>query len=492
MPKLENVTGLIENIHEELNVNERNGYRSNIHSSIRKLIMLLAEGFDGMKKSVDPHDIEKMASIIHQVMSAKYRKYHNLNHIFSISRQNIPHFSKLAAIFHDLVYLSVDRRIHPLLVPYLQEFKFDDQFECNLPNLESDPMLRMIANVFNLESGQKVTPRNGLNEFLSAVVACRMLPEVFSPWELLKITACIEATIPFRAYDKEDLSPLDQLANRITRMKLEGSFTPTQEDVNSLVTAAKNFAVLDLEGFFSMDLGYFLAQTWDLILENNPLFRNPLYTVKQYRMAIQKVLTFYKSLNPKTLPPKFSSAHDPNEEEENMRSWWTQINLETGCLYLEAKLLSTAILEAIAESSGGDCPISLIIGESPNDEPSPKAPLEYYLDYNIPEDHDGIRLTVHAVLLSGREKPSGFDFKHSPLSTFLYERLRDKKKQEILQKSYAMFSNEGKPLDVLAAVPAPLLETIINAVSIISWTRRDSLKALKQKLGLPAVRKKVA
>lgn len=484
MSKLEDITGLLDNIQSELSMGNQQGYRSNIHSSIRKLIMLLAESFDGMKKGADPRDLEQMASTIHQVMSAKYRKYHNLNHIFSIASKNLPHFAKLAVIFHDLVYLNVDRRIHPLLASYLKDFQIDEKFECSIPNLEADPMLTMIGRVFDFKSGQKLTHQSGLNEFLSAVVACRMLPEVFSPWELVKIVACIEATIPFRAIDQDGNSPLDHLALRIRSMDLKGSSAPTQDDINSLVTVAMNVALFDLEGFFSMDLGYFLAQTWDLILESNPLFRNPLYTVKQYRVALQKVYKFYKSLNPESLSPRFRDAYNLNQEEEGNRAWWAQINLEAGCLYLEAKLISTGVLEAIAESSGGDCPISLIIGESPIDQSSPKAPLEYYLDYGIPQNNDGIRLNVHSVLLYGREKPSGFDFKHSPLSTYLYERLKDKSKEEILRRAQAMFSGETKPIEVLAAVPASLLKTIVDAVSTISWTRKDSLGQLKRKLGL--------
>src|SRR5689334_4266278 len=79
-----------------------------IHSTIRKLIWILADAFEEIGKNVDRLELERIGCIVHQVMSARYRQYHTLNHIFKMITDDMKPMAKLAIIFHDLVYLNVD------------------------------------------------------------------------------------------------------------------------------------------------------------------------------------------------------------------------------------------------------------------------------------------------------------------------------------------------------------------------------------------------
>src|SRR5690606_10263725 len=65
--------------------------------------------------------------------------------------------------------------------------------------LPSDPAFEMVLAIFGFKKRQKLLAFAGQNEFLSALVAVRELMPILNWRELVMITACIEATIPFRA-----------------------------------------------------------------------------------------------------------------------------------------------------------------------------------------------------------------------------------------------------------------------------------------------------
>lgn len=458
-----------------------------IHSSLRKLIATLSTAFAALKISVDPLEIETLASIIHQVYSAKYRRYHNLNHIFSMLEMGeTKPIAVLAILFHDLVYVNVDKRIHPLIAVYLPDFTFQESWSCTLPDIDEES-IKIVNGIFGFKVGHTLTPTTGLNEYLSAVIATRILKKL-NPWEMISISACIEATIPFRSKINGH-TPSEHLLRRIKQEKLVRKIVNRSTDSEDLLKTTIEVSNRDLQGFYSQDSAKFISNTWDLVLESNPIFRNPLYTVKQYRSAIQKVERFHSSLTPERIFSSYdlkdSSISVAEQKQMADRLTWTWLNLDIENLYLRIQLVTHAILEALTELSGGDAPLTLLLGESPTELNSEtKAPIELYLNYSLPENNDGVRCVVHDLLRFGKADVSGVVFMRSPLASFIYERLREKQFEAILFASKQMSEGEISPKTLLKLVPKPLLENIIDAISAISWTRKAILDSLKFELGL--------
>lgn len=105
-------------------------------------------------------------------------------------------------------------------------------------------------------------------------------------------------------------------------------------------------------------------------------------------------------------------------------------NVSTAREYLHMKLLATAVLEALAEVSGGDAPLSLFMGErSQKGEPVRK--LEDYLPLTPSPDFSD-ESTIFMLLDKGLLSEPSFDIKNSPLSVFLYTNLGPIKIQQLL------------------------------------------------------------
>jgi len=60
-----------------------------------------------------------------------------------------------------------------------------------------DILLAIATSIFGFKSHQTLLPFAGLNEFLSAMLACRELEKSLTLKQLVRIVVCIEATIPF-------------------------------------------------------------------------------------------------------------------------------------------------------------------------------------------------------------------------------------------------------------------------------------------------------
>lgn len=150
--------------------------------------------------------IEQMAMIIHDSMSASTRNYHSVQHVFDVAEgvADDP-IAILAALFHDCVYYHVDGGISDLQWEHLKVYGDTFAKGDELPEYRvkgdpgsSDVLLRMVECIFGYPVNAVVTYRNGLNEFLSAVLCVRQLEPLLSLRTLAEIACCIEMTIPFR------------------------------------------------------------------------------------------------------------------------------------------------------------------------------------------------------------------------------------------------------------------------------------------------------
>jgi hypothetical protein len=149
-------------------------------------------------------------------------------------------------------------------------------------------------------------------------------------------------------------------------------------------------------------------------------------------------------------------------------------NLRKALRYLKIKLLAMALLEGLAEASGGDAPLSLFMGDLPRqgaeiermEDHLPDLPLPNYID----PGSDMLRL------LSQGLSELGFDLPYSPTSLFIFKSLTETEQDELYQIAQQFFAGEISPQAFLAKVPPPLLNPIASAIARLVFTRREKLQ----------------
>jgi hypothetical protein len=452
-------------------------------SSFHRLMNIFDTAFRALGKTVEPLQVEALSCIVHHVMSQRGRRYHAMPHVFEIGQDASP-IEQLAIVFHDTVYVQVDRRVHPKLKKFIKDFPIEAKtFHLVLPeltNVKTPDLVAIAYEIFSLKPNQTLTPALGENEFLSALAAARILDSFVNPWEIIQIMACIEATIPFRPLNVAGLSPADLLCQRLESINNKYHLGKTKEEIINVVRLSIKVSNRDLMGFSSHDPGHFLSQTWELLLEGNPIFRNPLYTTFQYRSALQKVEGFFSFLKPPVIFRQFQG--EPNNTRYKALLSQAHFNLSIGIDYIQTKLMEMAVHEALSSLSGGGGPLVIFRGDIPNEKNYRQSLLDTYLDHNIPASPNASKNPViNRLLKAGRTAPDGFDFLHSTLGAYLYERLDEKDLIKIIQKSKELFSETISPLEFLELFPKPVLLSVLRATTQVAWSRKDAISELIKK-----------
>jgi hypothetical protein len=244
----------------------------------------------------------------------------------------------------------------------------------------------------------------------------------------------------------------------------------SQDEIESILTAAVIFANKDVEGFAEPDTGRFLDNTWKLMPETNvPLRTEEMYTIKDYRLAIQKMEGFLSTLPPDNIFYRYKGA--VSEDTLQRWVWQARINLEVGSTYLGVKLLGIAVLEALAEETGGNVPLSLFMGDTDRKVTPLFAPPDAETPASFdPED------PVFVLLAAGRTQEIDFDSRRSPISSFLYKYLEPDMREDLIQQAKAMFKGEVSGQEFLQAVEPTLLSVVVKDVASRAITRQALLQ----------------
>ncbi len=471
--------------HYSMGVKTLNGKQ---HGTVHRTIEMLATALSQLDIVMEPARIEKIAVMVHRGMSQQQRSFHNPEHIFDLADPEDPH-TTLAALFHDLVYHQVDQGFHPeieaILQPYLMVepggvVSIAQQIPADARGFHG------CAAVFGFQPGQQLSPFGGLNEFLSALVMALLFEGIIADVDMLVTVACIEATIPFRGEDAEGRSPAQQLYQRLIRTSRQFSLNVDENDVTWAVTRAITFANRDVRNFSEEEVGRFLENTWKLLPETNPELRVAgVYSIRSYRLAVQKMRLFLKNLPPSRVFQTFQGV--PPEKEYIALVQRTDRNLIAACQYLGVKFLTAVILEALADLSGGDAPIALFMGEIAPAGTQQEA-LQQICDF-LPEDgsapdtppDEGV---VHGLLENGRSGAAGFDLQNAPLSLYVYRNVGAEQLPEVLELADALTREkpELSPREFLSQLPESVAAPIARAAAQMVVTRRDALEALASEL----------
>jgi hypothetical protein len=259
---------------------------------------------------------------------------------------------------------------------------------------------------------------------------------------------CIEATIPFRAKNKNGLSPFEVMEKRLGLVAKKFCTTPFKpRDIENTIKAAVVFSNKDIGNFSEPDPAHFLDNTWKLLPETNVALRDrDAYSIRSYRLALQKMRGFMMFVEPEMVFGQYHGVPPDNEYREMVEL--ASANITVARDYLRIRLVSIAILEALAQISGGDTPLSIFMGglsdqagNSPRIEDFlPRIPTPPWVDQSP---------IIRDLLEVGRASESTFDTRNSRLSLFVFKSLNPGEMDQAFERSLEFFSGKIKPEEFL-------------------------------------------
>ncbi len=453
-------------------------------ATINRTILWFDEAFQALSLPVPMVEVERLAMLVHHSMDAKARVFHTTRHVFIMGNGMKP-LQRLAALFHDVVYYQLDGGFPERVAHLLDGLTRTENGDLILQEIKpGDRAAALCLDIFDFHPGQVLPLYRGLNEFLSAVVAARLLQPHLPEAHLIAVVACIEATVPFRAPDALGRTAAQDLAQRIqarcTKFRSELGLAEDEiaPFVKNVVTDAVTLANRDVAGFAEADPVQCLSNTLLLIEESNaPLAAVGVYSLREYRGALQRMEGFLSGLDPAVV----CQSYDGHPSADALRDMTaiTRRNIEFSCHYLGAILTSISIVEALALCTGSDCPIAMFLGDISSSDGRPDRVEDF-----LPEPPSGQRTEPEMlkVLAEGRSLESVNDLTASPLTTFIYRWLGHEGMRQTLQRAKGMFDEDMSPHAFLKTLDRAMLHAIIGACAKIALSRREALLALENTL----------
>ncbi|NJL64790.1 MAG: hypothetical protein HC903_26985 [Methylacidiphilales bacterium] len=442
-----------------------------------KCLKRLTWASKSLKLEIQPHQLADITDLIVQPMTGPWRYFHTPQHIFDVGGTKNP-IEVIAALFHDLVYLQADLSINFNLSYFISPFVKEIDGHLTIRpqgHLPVDCTFALVTSIFGFVPGQVLNPYVGQNEFLSALVAAKVLEPFVSQQQMLQIIACIEATIPFRPKTEDGLTACDRLYKRLQSTNTEFDLGLTDAEIIETVKTTVRMANRDVSSFAHPQAAQFLANTWNLLPEtNHNLSRMGAYTVGDYRTAIQAIEAFMSSLSPNLIFHQFRGEPDNSSYELFYKR--ASRNLEIARLYLQSKLVTIALIEAMSLTIGVDIPLTIMMGEIPLPGFT-FMPLEHFL----PEVHDSylpetdIEKEVFDLLTIGRAKSIHSDLQHSPIATFIVKSIAFTAISQQCDRSKQFFQGNLSTEEFLSSFNPTLIENIIGALLQLFESRKSAI-----------------
>lgn len=453
-------------------------------ATINRIIILFDEAFRSLSVDVPMEKVEQLAILVQSAMSGKKRAFHTTKHVLHLSKGMKP-IQVLAALFHDVVYCQLDGGLSPQTATLLEGVTRCENGALLLNEIKpEDKALALCADIFGFAPGQSLPQQRGMNEFLSAALITRLLQRHLSDAHLIAIFACIEITIPFRAPDANGLTAAQALAQRIQARcsqpgaELSLSNQQTAAFIKTVVTDAVIFANRDLSGFTAANPGRCLSNTLLLIEESMSHFADLSFcSIQDYRGALLRMDAFLKNLNPDYVCQSYDNQPDDSTMREMAAA--VQKNIAFSRDYLAAILASMAIIEALALSTGTDCPIGMFLGDSAH----PEGEADQLEDL-LPPPPTGRPVNAELVTLFENEHilESVNDLRASPLTEFVYCYLGHHGTQQALAQAQLMFDGQLTARAFLQTLDLDMVRAIIGACAEIAVSRKEALRALEHSL----------
>ena len=449
---------------------------------IARLIVGMKNSIDALNARSSYEQLESWAILIHESMSRSSRNYHSVQHVFDIAQDQNDPILVLSAFFHDCIYYHVDGGFNEYQATILEDVVDKKDSGLCLTTRTNDCLLRMVESIFGFQPGQAVGPTSGLNEFLSAIVAVRKLEAALDPARLAQIACCIEATIPFRPTNDETPSTMDQLYDRMVKTNADFKLGMSDEDLVEAVRRAVRLSNLDVSNFATTDRAWFLDNTWSLLPETNePLRQQYLYTVQEFQKAVFNLYGFFRFLKPTRIFMSFRGV--PSPEELAVMTMEATRNLDIGSKYVRAKLLSISILAAFTVLTGGDAPMSLLVGDLVSWQHRSRR-FEDALPSPPPEQLEHCDIDVYNILKQGRTQETSFDIRQSPMAAYLYGWMGDEAIEKLLKDRQIFPMGVDDAKDLLLHMPRNVVDRVAQNLAKVAVSRTDAIRSVLDHLSV--------
>lgn len=435
-------------------------------------VFVLNQAFADLGVVARPDQIQGLARLILEPMMGPWRFFHRPEHLFEVGGNENP-IEILAALFHDLVYVQVDNSISLNLSYYLSSFIEEQASMIRLrerSQVPEDSHLTLVLAVFGFEPGQALNPYGGQNEFLSALIAVKVLGSLLSKPQLVAIVACIEATIPFQVHDDPN-EPAEQLYDRLVWFNDQAQLGLSPEDLETMVHQAVCMANRDVLSF-SANSADFLANTWNLLPEtNHGLLPHGTYRICDYRSALEKMESFFCHLQAKAIFRSFRGAPD------NYSTLLSQAehNLEVGRHYMSHKVVGIVLIESLAQALGPNVALSTLMGEVPQNHNLPIR-LEQFLSEGPVQPRSTLEREVWLLMRRGRSQSHhGGDLLRSPMAMFLLSFHGFRRMTELRPITKQWLNNEITTPDFLAQFDPEALNRLVKGFDLLFAARQHAL-----------------
>jgi hypothetical protein len=427
---------------------------------------------------VEPTQLARIAELIVQPMTGPWRFFHTPEHIFDVGG-NEDAIEVLAALFHDIVYVQVDRSISfnvsYYITPYTQELNKQLRIrqQSELPN---DATFEIVMMIFGFTPGEVLNPFAGQNEFLSALVAAKALEPFLTRHQLIQIAACIEATIPFRSAEW-GVTASERLYDRLQAISNLFNLDLTDNGIRETIKKTVTIANRDVISFAENDSADFLANTWNLLPEtNHNLTDCGFYTIRDYRVALVKMKGFMDCLNPDVIFRQFAGYPD----DRTSRNWknTARNNIEIARVYLGCKVAAIALIEALSSGLGLDVSLSTMMGELP-DRTSESVRLEsFFPEIEKPlQPKTDMELKVLDLLENGRANSnSNSDLTNSPLATFVVKSVGFEEMKYQCDRAKEFFRENLSADDFIADFNPVVTEIIVDSIIKLFDSRKSTIQ----------------
>ena len=437
---------------------------------LRKTEERLGAALEQLGERPPAHTLASMAKLIVDGTTGPWRYFHTPDHLFMVAGDEDP-VEMLAGLYHDLLYVQVDRTIFLNLACQISAVVYqngDKLFIRSGKHLPDDLALSLTMALFDFTPGQMLDPLAGQNEFLSAVVAARVLAPLLNLADLAGVLACVELTIPFRKRDSEGNGPSELLFKRLMAADERFGLTLGQAGCEAAVHRAVRLCIRDISGF-NLPTAPFMDNTWCLLPEtNNTLVRTPGYSVRTYRQSLTGTHDFFGRLDPADIFPHFMGTPDSQTCAELQAA--AGHNLEVGYLYLTAKLAALAVLEALAERVGAEIPVSLLLGGREENQASEIEVSE------LAPDASTLDRRVFDLLVHGRTQDQAYDLTNSPVAATFFSFLGSAGIKSLYTQATAYFGGDISADELIAYTPPELVARIKDRILALMASRMEALR----------------
>ena len=420
--------------------------------------------------SVDAEEASFIAKLVYDSMTTGGRVYHAMQHVFDISKTMEDPILVLSALFHDVVYYSIDKGFIRAQQEIIKDIVVSEGEQLFITSdFNGDQLMEKYVKVYGFTPGEPV-PKLGTNEFISGVIGIKILSKWLSESQLKQVAACIEATIPFRPV-VNDKTPMDRLYDRLK------SVCPDQSEEWLVATIHKAAATanFDLCSFDSEDRNFFLDSSWKLIPEARPALLDedcPLLEWMNELKALEGRTIFLKG-NVHKIFQGFRQV--PSEEEMAEKQRKTHDNLDVMWEYGKVRQLQAMVLVAVVEA----------MGENPA-----SFPLRSCLTMDVPglvlEARDPLTPTEQEVrnwLVGGRRACFGWDPAISPLGAYLFDSLGP---AGIAEATEIGKNQKHGSHDLLKFLPKEVVVTVSARLGAVFTDRAEGFYQVPEKLGILA------